>query len=207
MNDYIFVVGAPGSRWSGVVKSIYYSESINRSDYSQERLYHNLMSNKVMHLGSYFDPGMEFGDGLDNFNSLSKTDLIEMFDSAFTEDTGTKIIKSHKLAEHIGHLALLFDCPIVMVYRTNEDCFKWWKEAGGWDITYPNYRWYKDDLVMKHQIAVQNKAIQDFKERNNLYTVSNNIELSEKLKIKKPKTFLNFDDCDVYVKLPLDSTK
>jgi len=31
---YIFVAGAPGSKWSSVVKNIYYSESIDRSDYS-----------------------------------------------------------------------------------------------------------------------------------------------------------------------------
>ena len=36
---YIFVVGAPGSKWSSVVKNIYFSPDIDRSDYSEDRKY------------------------------------------------------------------------------------------------------------------------------------------------------------------------
>ena len=201
MNDYIFVVGAPGSKWSGVAKSIYFSDSINRSDYSQERLYHNLKSKELMHLGSYFDPGMEFGGRLDNFDSLSKTELAEIFDSAFLESGPNKIIKSHVLAEHISKLNLLFPDPVVLVYRYNEDCFDWWKEAGGWDITYPNYQWYQNDLVMRHQIEIQNEAILQFKEQHRLYSLQDNIQLAEQLGIRKPRTYLRFTDCEVYCKI------
>jgi hypothetical protein len=201
MNNYIFVVGAPGSKWSGVAKSIYFSDSINRSDYSQERLYHNLKSKELMHLGSYFDPGMEFGGRLDNFDSLSKIELTEMFDSAFLESGPNKIIKSHVLAEHISKLNLLFPDPVVLVYRYNEDCFDWWKEAGGWDITYPNYQWYQNDLVMRHQIEIQNEAILQFKEQHRLYSLQDNIQLAEQLGIRKPRTYLRFTDCEVYCKI------
>ena len=201
MNDYVFLVGAPGSRWSGVAKSIYYSDSINRSDYSQERLYHNLKSKELMHLGSYFDPGMEFGGKLDNFDSLSKIDLTSMFDSAFLEQDKIKIIKSHILSEHINKIHLLFKDPIVLVYRHNQHCFDWWKDAGGWDITYPNYQWYQNDLVMKTQIEIQNESILRFKEQHQLYSIHDNIQLSEMLKIKKPKNYLRFTDCEVYCKI------
>ena len=47
---YIFVVGAPGSRWSGVAKSIYYSDQIDQSDDSQERTYYNPKNKQLMHL-------------------------------------------------------------------------------------------------------------------------------------------------------------
>lgn len=201
MNDYIFVVGAPGSKWSGVAKSIYFSDSINRSDYSQERLYHNLKSKELMHLGSYFDPGMEFGGRLEHFDLLSKTDLIKMFDSAFLETGPNKIIKSHILSKHIGKLNLLFPDPVVLVYRHNEHCFDWWKEAGGWDISYPDYQWYQNDLVMRQQIAIQNEAILQFKEQQQLYALHDNIQLAEMLGIKKPKSFLRFTDCEVYCKI------
>ena len=36
---YIFVAGAPGSKWSSVVKNIYYSDSLDNSDYSKDREY------------------------------------------------------------------------------------------------------------------------------------------------------------------------
>ena len=38
---YIFVAGAPGSKWSSVVKNIYYSPDIDRSDYKDERTYYH----------------------------------------------------------------------------------------------------------------------------------------------------------------------
>ena len=31
--EYLLVTGAPGSRWSGVVRDFYYSPDINTSDY------------------------------------------------------------------------------------------------------------------------------------------------------------------------------
>jgi hypothetical protein len=46
---YIFVTGAPGSKWSSVVKNIYYSSSVDRSDSSLERTYRD-----ELHLGAYW---------------------------------------------------------------------------------------------------------------------------------------------------------
>lgn len=202
MEDFIFVLGAPGSRWSGVAKSIYSSTDIDRSDFSQHRQYHNPHTKELMHLGAYWDPGMEFGNDFDRFDFLSKTDLIEEFNKPFS-GTGKRIIKSHTLTEHVGDLALLFHAPIVLVYRTNEDCFDWWHEAGGWAITYPTYGWYKDDARMRAQIARQNAALTKFKDQHGLYTVANNIDLADRLGISKPANYLSFTDCDVYVKLPV----
>ena len=200
--DFIFVLGAPGSRWSGVAKSIYFSKDIDRSDSSAERQYHNPHNQQLMHLGAYWDPGMEFGRDLDRFDSLSKTELTEEFNRPFM-GTGRRIIKSHILTEHVGHLSLLFRSPIVLVYRTNQDCFDWWHEAGGWNITYPSYSWYRDDAKMQEEIARQNAALTRFKDQKGLYTVANNVELAKKLGISKPVNYLPFTDCDVYVKLPV----
>ena len=201
-SNFIFVLGAPGSRWSGVAKSIYFSKDIDRSDSSTERQYHNPHNKQLMHLGAYWDPGMEYGQELDRFDSLSKNELTEEFNKPFS-GKGRRIIKSHTLTEHVGDLALLFHAPIVLVYRTNQDCFDWWHEAGGWDITYPSYSWYKDDAKMKEEIAKQNAALTRFKDQKGLYTVANNVELANKLGISKPVNYLPFTDCDVYVKLPV----
>ena len=65
---YIFVAGAPGSKWSSVCKNIYYSDSIDQTDASENREYWHDASGQLdlMHIGAYFDPGMEFGDFFDN---------------------------------------------------------------------------------------------------------------------------------------------
>ena len=110
-SNFIFVLGAPGSRWSGVAKSIYHSKDIDHSDSTAERRYHNPHTKALMHLGAYWDPGMEFGNGLDQFDAWSKTDLTDEFNRPFS-GTGRRIIKSHMLTEHVGHLALLFHAPL-----------------------------------------------------------------------------------------------
>jgi hypothetical protein len=85
---YIFVAGAPGSKWSSVVKNIYYSASIDRSDYSDARTYYHDASGKreLMHLGAYFDPGME-SDLPEQIDNYSKEYLEAIFDKEFIHDS------------------------------------------------------------------------------------------------------------------------
>jgi len=71
---YIFITGAPGSKWSSVAKNIYYSPSIDRSDYSEARTYYRQDSTgrqDLMHMGAYWDPGMEFGKFFDHIEHYS----------------------------------------------------------------------------------------------------------------------------------------
>ena len=205
---YIFVVGAPGSRWSGVAKSIYFSEQIDQSDDTPERTYFNPNSpakaKQLMHRGAYFDPGMEFGNELEDFDSLSKEDLEKIFDAPFQGSDKIRIIKSHVLCYHVEKLSKMFGDPIVLVYRHDEDCFDWWKQAGGWDITYPNYKWYKDDTTMKQQIALQNQAVRKFVYENKLYSLNNNNQLQKYLGISSIG-YLDFTDVEVYCKINNES--
>ena len=87
---YIFVAGAPGSKWSSVCKNIYYSDSIDQSDASEDREYWHDASGQLdlMHIGAYFDPGMEFRNTRDNW------------DLPFS-GTGKRIIKSHTFAHQL----------------------------------------------------------------------------------------------------------
>ena len=205
---YIFVVGAPGSRWSGVAKSIYYSDQIDQSDDTPERTYFNPNSpskaKQLMHRGAYFDPGMEFGNELEDFDSLSKEDLEKIFNAPFQGSDKIRIIKSHVLCYHVEKLSKMFGDPIVLVYRHDEDCFDWWKQAGGWDITYPNYKWYKDDATMKQQIALQNQAVRKFVYENKLYSLNNNNQLQKYLGISSIG-YLDFTDLEVYCKINNES--
>ena len=205
---YIFVVGAPGSRWSGVAKSIYYSDQIDQSDDSPERTYYNPKSSpkakQLMHRGAYFDPGMEFGEQLKDFDSLSKEQLIKIFDAPFKNTDKIKIIKSHVLCEHLEKLTSMFDDPLVLVYRHDQDCFDWWQEAGGWKITYPNYQWYKDDENMKLQIKKQNQNIRAFVDKNKLYSLNDSLELQKLLGIKS-LGYNRFTDVEVYCNITNES--
>ena len=185
---YIFVTGAPGSKWSSVVKNIYYSPSVDNSDYSDERTYHHDASGKMelMHLGAYFDPGMEFNLPDDLFQ-LSKDALEDIFNSAFTGD-GIRIIKSHIFANNINFLKACWpDCPIILVHRTNDACLGWWVKCGHFNITYPKYDEYYVDLrTMATIIKKQNTGIVTATMKYSGKNPLNNTMLCNMLNIEHP---------------------
>ena len=159
---YIFVAGAPGSKWSSVVKNIYYSPDIDRSDYSDARTYYHDASGRMelMHLGAYFDPGMEFGSF---FHRLQEHEWFECeteFDRPFS-GAGVRIIKSHVFADNIDYIKRTWPrCPIVLVHRPDDACLGWWVKCGHFDITYPDYHeYYKDLKTMAKIIQQQNRRI------------------------------------------------
>jgi hypothetical protein len=159
---YIFVAGAPGSKWSSVVKNIYFSPSIDRSDYSDDRLYYHDASGKteLMHLGAYYDPGMEFGRTFHRLPMYDKSTLEADFDEPFT-GTGVRIVKSHVFSNHIDYIKKTWpDCPVVLVHRPDDACLGWWVKCGHFDITYPDYADYYVNLkTMAVKIKEQNQGI------------------------------------------------
>lgn len=158
---YIFIAGAPGSKWSSVAKNIYFSDSIDRTDYSEARTYRHDASGtmNLMHIGAYFDPGMEFDLPAD-LTTLSKAELERRFDAPFS-GTGVRIIKSHIFAHNIDFLRHTWpDAPIVLVYRNDDACLGWWVKCGHFNITYPSYNKYYVDLAhMAKHIQQQNADI------------------------------------------------
>ena len=185
---YIFVAGAPGSKWSSVVKNIYYSPSLDSSDYSDERTYHHDASGKMelMHLGAYFDPGMEFDLPPDLF-TLSKDALEDIFNSAFTGN-GVRIIKSHIFANNIDFLKACWpDCPIVLVHRPDDACLGWWVKCGHFTITYPKYdKYYVDLRTMANIIKEQNAGIVKATMKYSTKNALNNTMLCNMLNIEQP---------------------
>jgi len=160
---YIFVAGAPGSKWSSVVKNIYYSPSVDQSDYSDARTYYHDASGQreLMHLGAYFDPGMESALPED-INNHSREDLEVIFDKEFS-GTGIRIIKSHIFSNHIDFIKKTWsDCAVVLVHRDDDACLVWWVKCGHFDITYPLYNeYYKNLRTMAGIIKQQNTGITD----------------------------------------------
>ena len=169
---YILFTGAPGSKWSSVAENIYQSPDIDRSDSTSERMYNK---DVVKHQGVYFDPGMEFDNNRDNW------------DKPFS-GTGQRIIKSHTFSHQLDELKDTGH-PIVMVHRSNLECYDWWMQAGGFDITYPNYKtYYKDPKNMWSQIESQNKDITRFIQQNltRITCPADNFDLCALLAIKSP---------------------
>ena len=187
---YIFMAGAPGSKWSSVAKNIYFSPDIDRSDASSQREYWHDASgtSQLMHMGAYFDPGMEF-DLSQQMNLESKEHLEEFFDSAFSPDgKGIRIIKSHIFAHHIDFIKETWpECPIILVHRPDDACLGWWVKCGHFDITYPKYdKYYVDLRHMAGIIAKQNTDILTAWYDNSCFFIGDNVTLADTLGIARP---------------------
>ena len=188
---YIFVAGAPGSKWSSVVKNIYYSPDIDRSDYRDEWTYYHDASGtrELMHLGAYFDPGM-ISPLPEDLTTLDREQLEKIFAEPFKfkESNGIRIIKSHVFSNHIDYLRKLFpETPIVIVHRGDDACLGWWVKCGHFDITYPDYHEYFKDLKhMARIIKNQNQDILKAWWKHNGRVVTTNLELAQALKIETP---------------------
>ena len=160
---YIFMAGAPGSKWSSVSKNIYFSPDIDRSDSRPEWEYWHDAPGEMMlmHMGAYFDPGMEC-DLPEAVDFHGRASLEAIFDAPFTkENNGIRIIKSHVFCNHIDFLRRTWpECPIVLVHRSDDACLGWWVKCGHFNITYPLYHKYYVDLkTMAQRIQQQNQNL------------------------------------------------
>ena len=203
---YIFVAGAPGSKWSSVTKNIYYSPSIDQSDYSEDRTYwHDAPGQlELMHIGAYFDPGMEFGDFFDELENYSKEECEAEFDRPFTGN-GVRIIKSHVFANKIDVLRERWpDCPVICVHRPDDACLGWWVKCGEFYITYPTYHDYYENLPkMAKIIAKQNEGIREALSRYPSVYAWTNHDLARQLGIIQPSDeyFQDYQKSDVDVRI------
>jgi hypothetical protein len=203
---YIFCIGAPGSKWSSVIKNIYYSPGIDRSDYSEARTYHHDATGRMelMHLGAYFDPGMEFGDFFDDLSSHTKEECEAEFDRPFS-GTGVRVIKSHVFANHIDFIKKNWpECPVILALRDNDACLGWWVRCGHFNITYPKYdKYYKNLREMSKIIDHQNRDIRTAWDTYDGIIARDNVELSRILGVGDPPTEYNqnYANSDLEVKI------
>lgn len=185
----VFMAGAPGSKWSSVAKNIYYSPSVDRSDFSDARTYYHSAwgQPELMHLGAYFDPGMEFGKRFMRLPQMTPKDIEAEFDRPFSGQ-GVRIIKSHVFAHHLNILHQFWDHPIVLVYRPNDACLGWWVRCGQFDITYPNYQYYGNLEMMAMHIDQQNQDILDFANKHGARwdAITDNKQLADRLGLEQP---------------------
>lgn len=153
----IFFAGVPGSRWSSIAQIIESMPGFNISDRTDQRCYAN--DKFSGHLGAYFGNGMELEPNLDD----------QYINQAWDDDRGCKLIKSHDWAYCLDDIKNKFpDDWILLVYRPDLVSYAWWHEAGGFNITYPNYQAYQSSQGMMASIMEQNKLILDFAYRQSL---------------------------------------
>jgi hypothetical protein len=153
----IFFTGVPGSRWSGIAQTIETLNGFNISDRTPNREYsHNGFSG---HKGAYFGQLMEFDAILD----------AKYIDQAWTNLDGIQLVKSHDWAYKLDEIKIQFPNDwIMLVYRPDMTSYSWWHEAGGFNIEYPNYTWYKNSTTMLGEIIKQNACILEFAQKHDL---------------------------------------
>ena len=141
-----------------------------------------------MHIASYFDPGMEFGDGFDQLSCYSKEECEVKFDAPFSGE-GVRIIKSHVFCHHLDFIAETWPaCPIILVDRPDDACLGWWVRCGHFNITYPKYDQYYIDLKhMARHIDQQNADMRKFILFNKTEKISNSGQLCDKIGIAAPQ--------------------
>lgn len=203
---YIFVAGAPGSRWSAIVKSIYYSADVDSTDYSKARTYSHECdvagSMELLHIGAYWGPSMEFGDHFEHLDQYTREQNEAEFDAPFS-GTGVRIIKSHMFGYHIDFIKRTWpDCPIVLVDRTDDACLAWWVKCGEFKITYPSYRnYYRDLSQIAECIRKQNEGNRRAAREWPATVVETNLQLARTLGIQIPATeyYHDYTACDTKV--------
>ena len=155
--EYIFFTGVPGSRWSGIAKEIKSSNNYNCTDRAAHRAYQH--HSKIGHTEAYYGTGMEFDCSLNRSN----------LDAPYTENSGCKLLMSHEWPYYFEQIQDAYPLAwIQLIYRPDWPSFLWWKQAGGFDITYPNYDWYESDYLMSYRFQEQNKLILDFAQKNSV---------------------------------------
>jgi hypothetical protein len=199
---YLFVAGAPGSRWSGVCKTLYSSPDLDRTDANPRRQYsHSAAGEEPMHLGAYWDPGMEYGEWFDRLSEHEPAVCERVFDAPFSGQ-GTRLIKSHTFCHHLEYLHRHWpDCGIVLVHRPDQVCLDWWIKAGGFDIDYPDYRPYYRDLdTMARRIAAQNRDLLAYAHASGLsFDMPDSHQLCRRLGLVPAPATTRFQELDAAV--------
>ena len=199
---YIFVTGAPGSGWSSIPFYASKSSQIDNSDLSDQRKCFEVGRSNMNHQGSYFDPGMEFGDWFDQLDQYTKQQCEAEFDRPFS-GTGVRIIKSHVFCHHLDFIRQTWpDCPIILVHRGDDASLGWWVKCGHFNITYPSYnKYYKDLRQMAVEIQRQNADMRPVWEHAS--SVADNLGLCENLGIAAPPAEYrqNYADNKIRVKV------
>lgn len=159
-NKLIFWTGAPGSKWSATAWCLSKTKKldIDISDRASHRGYEHSNFPGTRHVGSYFGPGFEFGNKFHNINTLTKNEIKDEINKAFSNNKYPekyKIIRCHQFVYNLDWIRDTFPTSkIVIVYRKPEMAFNGMLSIGSIaEIKYPNYKeYYKNDKILEEKI-------------------------------------------------------
>jgi hypothetical protein len=150
-SDLIFVTGAPGSKWSLIAQALEAASEVEADGTDA------------------VGPAAEYGKELQRHGGLDRDALRAELGRSGVERRGLELVTSHVFTRDLPYLAETFPAArFVLVYRPDESCLDWWLEAGGFDMSFPDYSWYRELESMKKEIVTDNAALLDFTERHEL---------------------------------------
>ncbi len=171
MIKYVFLTGAPGSKWAGISKWLSQSTTIvDSSDNTPWRI--DNPENHSNHAHAFFGPFHECGENFDNLHLLTKEEIFTEIDRAHLDanaDNCIRFCRCHWFSYQLDWITEnLPEIDILLVLRPPQICFDWWFEAGGWHIQYPTYKWYGTEEMMWRQINVETRCIAQFTKKHNI---------------------------------------
>lgn len=204
---YIFLTGVPGSRWGRLEAMLYralpgYVDTSCKKPYQQDRPTHG-----TQHIYTFWGPFHQHGENFDRLDLLGPERVMAEIDAAYDDnDAGeVRIIRCHWFAYQLDWIAENMPwVDILMVLREPELSYRWWHESGGWDISYPNYKWYSNDEVLKRQIFQETRLMDKFIAEQGLEIKYNLAESALWLKEYMPEVYERINT-DIVIN-PLDET-
>ena len=171
MIKYVFLTGAPGSKWAGISKWLSQSTTIvDSSDDTPWRI--DNPENHSNHAHAFFGPFHECGENFDNLHLLTREEIFTEIDKAHLDadaDNCIRFCRCHWFSYQLDWITEnLPEVDILLVLRPPQICFDWWFEAGGWHIQYPTYKWYGTEEMMWRQINVETRCIAQFTKKHNI---------------------------------------
>lgn len=167
---YIFLTGVPGSRWGRIEEMMYQvSDLVDTSCKFNHQ--HDNPKNGTTHIYTFWGPYHEHGDQFDRLDLLGPERVMQIIDEAYDDDDPRpiRIIRCHWFAYQLDWIKENMPwVDILMAIRDPEMAMRWWHKSGGWDITYPNYKWFSTSEVLNREIMTQHKLMVKFMRENKL---------------------------------------
>jgi hypothetical protein len=182
MKNITFVIGVPGSRWSGFSNLLTHLSPIGTfdlTDHTPDRFYQHAIPGKtahsapgITHQGCYFGPGMGLGENWHLAEGVTRENILQDIAKVWDMSTpGKKLVKSHVLSLHLHKLREEFPLSdFIFVTAPEEFCYNAWMIAGGFErITYPNYStYYQNPTIMREKLHNEYVGIEEYIRSNSL---------------------------------------
>lgn len=189
MKKYVFVTGVPGSAWGRPEHMITRTTGIVDKSNFHPYLVDNA-ENGTNHIHKFYGPYQQHGERFDALHLMGPDAVIHEIDRSFdpSDIRPLRFIRCHWFSYQLDWIKEnLPQVDIMLVFREAQAAYNWWHKSGGWNITYPNYRWYATSENMWRQINIENEYMLKFMYENKLKMTHSTVELDEWIKLYWPE--------------------